>query len=158
MKTLRKTTKDDFEKRLLETKLGLSEHQAHVISGMMSEYIVEEAKANGAAMKKLYDELSVEYESTRNHYREHVETLQSGTKKVMDSLTKQGMVHFETNPKTKRRELKCRTAVLKAVVDFLNDVDSEVLDFFENIYKIEPDGKVQTSLFPQEFNNLDKKT
>ena len=158
MKTLRKTTKDDFEKMLLETKLGLNEHQAHVISGMMSEYIVQEAKANGEGIRKLYDELSVEYESTRNHYREHVETLQSGTKRVMESLSKQGMVHFETNPKTKRRDLKCRTVVLKAVVDFLNSVDEEVLDFFENIYQIEPDGKVQTSLFPQEFNNLEKKT
>lgn len=158
MKSLRKITKDDFEKSLLETKLGLSEHQAHVISSMMAETVVAEVMANSAAMKKLYDELSVEYESTRNHYREHVETLQSGTKRIMEGLSKQGMVHFETNPKTKRRELKCRTAVLKQVVDFLNAVDEQVYEFFENIYQIEPDGKVQTSLFPQEFNNLEKKT
>jgi hypothetical protein len=40
----------------------------------------------------------------------------------------------------------------------MNTIDDDVLDFFEKVYKIEDDGKVQTSLFPQEFNNLDKKT
>ncbi len=158
MKTLRKTTKDEFEAALHERGIGLTEHQAHVIACMMSEKAVESARQNYEDLSKIIADLTKEYEQTRNHYREHVESLQSGTKKVMESLHKQGMVHFETNPKTRRRELKCRTSVLKSVVDFMNTIDDDVMDFFEKVYKIEDDGKVQTSLFPQEFNNLDKKT
>lgn len=158
MKSLRKTTKDEFENLLIARNIGLTEHQAHVISGMMSEHVVEYVKNNHTSLSNIMAELNKEYEQTRNHYREHVLNLQSGTKKVMESLTHQGMVFFETNPKNKRRELKCRTNVLKAVVDFMNSIDNDVLDFFDKVYKIEEDGKVQTSLFPQEINNLDKKS
>jgi hypothetical protein len=94
--------------------------------------------------------LSLEYEQNRVKFREHIEYIQTETEKLMKELTKMGLVYFEKNPKTNKPELKGRSTATTGVVKFLNALNEQVLDFYENVYKLQPDGKIQTSLFPND--------
>lgn len=150
MKSQKQRLKESIEAKLISSNLNFTEHQSHVAANLAAEVGYTEIVNSTTDFANLQMSLSVEYEQNRLKFKEHIEFLQKETEKLMNELRKMGMVYFEKNNKTNRVELKGRSTVTTGVVKFLNELNDQVLDFFENVYKIEPDGKIQTSLFPND--------
>lgn len=157
MKTMRNLLKENIEKSLSETKLGLTEHQAHIVATMVADMARSEIIKNAEEHVKMKQELIEEYETNRKQFRDFIEALQKSSKVILPQLMHQGMVHFETHPKTKKKVLKARSNVLTGVVNFLNEIDELCMQFYEEVYKYEEDGKTQLSIFPNDVNMPDEK-
>jgi len=157
MKTQKSILKENIEKSLLESKLNLTEHQAHVIANIVSEMAREEIIKTSAEHVQMKNDLIKEYENNRLQFRNFIEALQKSAKTIMPELLHQGMVSFEVNPKTKRKQLKARSSVLQSVVRLLNELDGLCLDFFKEVYKYEDESKVQLSIFPNDVILKDEK-
>jgi len=150
MKSQKQKLKESIESQLLQSNLKLTEHQAHTSANIAAEVGFMEVISSTTEFANLNMTLSLEYEQNRVKFREHIEYIQSETEKLMKELTKMGLVYFEKNPKTNKPELKGRSTATTGVVKFLNALNEQVLDFYENVYKLQPDGKIQTSLFPND--------
>jgi len=150
MKTQKSILKENIEKSLIESKLNLTEHQAYTIAVMVSNMAMDEIINTSAEQVKMRDELIKEYENNRFEFRNFVESLQKAVKPIMPELMNQGMVSFEINPKTKKKQIKARSTVLQGVVRLLNQLDDLCMDFYGKVYKYEDDGKVQLSIFPND--------
>jgi hypothetical protein len=150
MKSQKQKLKESIESQLLQSDLKLTEHQAHKSANRAAEVGFMEVISSTTEFANLNMTLSLEYEQNRVKFREHIEYIQTETEKLMKELTKMGLVYFEKNPKTNKPELKGRSTATTGVVKFLNALNEQVLDFYENVYKLQPDGKIQTSLFPND--------
>lgn len=157
MKTMRNLLKENIEKSLSETKLGLTEHQAQIVSTMVADMARSEIIKNAEEHVKMKQELIEEYETNRKQFRDFIEAVQKSSKVILPQLMHQGMVYFETHPKTKKKVLKARSNVLTGVVNFLNEIDELCMQFYEEVYKYEEDGKTQLSIFPNDVNMPDEK-
>lgn len=150
MKSQKQKLKEEIELSLLNEKLNLTEHQAHVAANIGAEIGQQMLISSNSEFAIMNMNLTTEYEQNRLKFREQVEFLQKETDKLMNELKKLGMVYFEKNPKNNKIELKARSTAMVGIVKFLNALEEQVLDFYQNVYKIEPDGKTQMSLFPND--------
>lgn len=150
MKSQKQKLKEDIEVSLKTSNLDLTDHQAHVAANIGAEHGHQLLISSNSEFAILNMNLTTEYEQNRFKFREQVEFLQKETEKLMLELKKMGMVYFEKNPKTNKVELKARSTAMVGIVKFLNALEEQVLDFYQNVYKIEPDGKTQMSLFPND--------
>lgn len=151
MKSQRQKLKEEIEISLMNSKINLTEHQAHVSANIAADAGHKVLIDSNTEFAILNMNLTTEYEQNRLKFKEQIEFLQKETEKLMNELKKMGMVYFEKNPKTNKVEMKARSTAMVSIVKFLNALEEQVLDFYQNVYKIESDGKIQTSLFPNDI-------
>jgi hypothetical protein len=72
---------------------------------------------------------------------------------MLEGFKKQGFIKYDKDPKTKKTIMVARTAMVTDMVQFLNQLNQMVMDFYQNVYKIDNSedayktGIQQTSLF-----------
>lgn len=151
MKSQRQKLKEEIEISLSSSNLNLTEHQNHVAANIAADIGQKMLIDSNSDFAILNMNLTTEYEQNRLKFREQVEFLQKETERLMLELKKMGMVYFEKNTKTNRIEMKARSTAMVGIVKFLNALEEQVVDFYQNVYKVESDGKIQTSLFPNDI-------
>lgn len=141
--------KESFSKILEE---GFSEIPAHIRSDMVDALSEDAWRFNNEATEVfsgMYSQSVSDYEAHRKKFRDHIEEIQSKANQLLAHYKKGGFVKYEKDPASHRIMMKARTSVLEETTKFLNELNSMVRDFYENVYKMEENIQKpnQTSLF-----------
>lgn len=135
---------------ITEQDNGLPESHARRIGTQVAEQSLRILIENNQNMSEHYKELILEAEQTKKMFREHIEVLQAETKDILNVLKKNGMVKVEWNSKLKKNVMVARTSVLQETVNFLNKMNSLVIDFYQEVYKVDEsnnEDRLQITLF-----------
>ena len=135
---------------LSDLNTGLPESQARKIGSRVAENSIRILIENNQNMSEHYKDLILEAEQTRKMFREHIEILQSETQSILKILKTTGMVKMEWNSKLKKNVLVAKTSVLQETVAFLNKMNTLVIDFYKDVYKVEEtnnEDRLQITLF-----------
>lgn len=135
---------------LSEHDTGLAESQARRIGSQVADHSMRILIENNQNMSEHYKEIILEAEQTKRMFREHIEVLQAETKDILKVLKANGMVKMEYNPKLKKNVMVARTSVLQETVNFLNKMNSLVIEFYQDVYKVEEsnnEDRLQITLF-----------
>lgn len=94
----------------------------------------------------------IDLEQHKKMFRDHIEQVQSITKTMFTSFQSQGFIKPDIDKKTNKPYLKGRTSMVDEMVTFLNKMNSTVIDFYKDVYKIQDikeakDTNVKTTLF-----------
>lgn len=135
---------------LSDLNTGIPEIQARKIGSRVAENSIRILIENNQNMSEHYKELILEAEQTKKMFREHIEVLQSETQSILKILKTTGMVKMEWNSKLKKNVLVAKTSVLQETVAFLNKMNTLVIDFYKDVYKVEEtnnEDRLQITLF-----------
>jgi len=135
---------------LSDLNTGLPESQARKIGSRVAENSIRILIENNQNMSEHYKDLILEAEQTKKMFREHIEVLQSETQSILKILKTTGMVKMEWNSKLKKNVLVAKTSVLQETVAFLNKMNTLVIDFYKDVYKVEEtnnEDRLQITLF-----------
>lgn len=154
-KFMKSTTKNKvlelFLKNLVE-KHGLEEKLAWRIASELSVISNSVVQESTEGISKAYNESTVLLEQHRKQFRDHIEFLEKRTKTILGNFKQQGFFTIGKDKKTGKPILVGRTSMVNDMVDFLNDMNQSVQDFYINVYKINEEnahenGILQISLF-----------
>ena len=100
-------------------------------------------------MSEQYQKLVGEYEQHRNQFREHIDFLHKSSKTLIHNLKHGTFVKIEHDRVTRQPYLMGKTKVVDEMVEYLNQVDKRIGEFYKEVYKIEETGtnNAQTTLF-----------
>lgn len=153
---MKSTTKNElleaFLKIISEKHPQLDEKQSWRIASDLSKYASELTLAHNKGISESYQNAVYELEQHRNQFREHIEFIDKTVKTLFASFKRQGFFKAEIDKKTGRNKLIGRTAMVTEMVVFLNNLEDDVAEFYEKVYKIEEHkvkeiGATQISLF-----------
>lgn len=117
---------------------------AHDLTDIANKYLIE----NNDGLADLLKEAFMDVETHKKMFKDHIDDIQVSTKAILDILRKQGMIGYEQDPKTRKTIVVGKTKVLTETVAYLNRLNSFVIEFYENVYKIEDTkDSPQTTLF-----------
>ena len=128
----------------------IPEHRARNISSDVSIKSIEILTENNRTLGELSRDLILEAEKNKKMFRAHIENLQKETKQVLQKLKDNGCISFGYDTKLRRNVITARSSVLKDTVDFLNKLNTFVIDFYKDVYKIDEqnnDDRTQITLF-----------
>ena len=101
-------------------------------------------------MADIMSQMGLEMESHKKKFRDHVETLQKNTKNLYTRFKSEGFITSVIDRSTGRVVLKGKTTMVTDMVQFLNELEKFVYEFYTEVYKITPDSnndRVQITLF-----------
>lgn len=131
----------------------LTESQRWKIGTELSNIAHEIVMQTNHDMGEAYNKNILELEQHRKQFKEHIEFLDKYTKELIQSFKRQGFLKVQEDRKKGKNVLVGRTSMVTDMVDFLNVLNSSVIEFYKNVYKIEEDklmnssGVCQTALF-----------
>lgn len=150
----RKAIFDSFVEKLEQNPLeGLSVAKQRMLADMLTDVAYTMFKEQQSGMAETYQANVLELEQHRKMFKDQVEFLEKNTKVMLDSFKRQGFIKYDKDPKTKKTIMVARTSMVTDMVQFLNQLNQMVMDFYQNVYKIDSSedaykaGIQQTSLF-----------
>jgi len=138
-----------IEKKLDESYPEMPETDRRKLASLIQGISLEILLENMDGISKTYSETVIEMESHKKLFKDHIESMQKDSKGLMEAFKRHGIISLEIDPKTRKPMLKPRSAVAAEMVAFLNKLNSLIMSFYENVYKIEEDKDytIQTTLF-----------
>ena len=139
-------------KIIAEKHPQLNDSQSWRVASDLSKYASELTLAHNKGISESYQNVVYELEQHRNLFREHIEMVDKSVKGLLASFKRQTFVKVEIDKKTGRNKLVGRTAMVTEMVQFLNELEDNVAEFYEKVYKVEEQnakeiGATQISLF-----------
>ena len=113
------------------------------LSGIAKTMMFE---SNSETMNALHD-ANLELEQHKKLFRTYIDDISSNSKSILGKLEVDGLVSYKKNTKTNKLELIGRSTIITQMVKFLNDLNDIVINFYEEVYKIEPDKNTNSSIF-----------
>jgi len=147
LKHTKKILEDEFYKKLEAKFPDKSVHEIRKLSLFMAEETNSLLGQSNAETLELYRESTLKLEQHRKAFRDNIDMIQKNTQVLLNVFQKESLVTIRTNPKTKKTELVGRSAVITKMVEFINQLNDLIMDFYENVYEIKADRETQTKLF-----------
>lgn len=139
---------------ILEHKFPeLTESQRWRIANELAQNAYDHDVQQAKNKAEMYTTIALELEQYRKQFRDHIQLLEKNAKIMIESFKKQGFVKPDIDPKTRKPKLLGRTSMVDEMVVFLNTLNEQVMQFYQNVYKINDKddayqaGVQQTSLF-----------
>jgi len=149
-KFMKSTTKNKllevFLKNLQE-KHGLDEKKAWKVANDLSTLANDMLQETNQGISEAYNLAIQEMEQQRKQFRDHIEFIEKRFKVINDSFLRQKFYVIDKDKKTGKTILVGRTAMVTEMVDFLNDLNKLVADFYINVYKLDEQGAKENGIF-----------
>lgn len=127
----------DFRAWMDHNYPDMPEHRRRGLAAALGGMAAEAALANADGMARSYTEVVREMEVHKRMFREHVDSLQTISKSLLDFLRKEGVVAIERDMRTRRAAIKPKSRVMVGVVEYLNELDGFITRFYRDVYRIE---------------------
>jgi hypothetical protein len=122
-----------FEKEIS----GLSESVKRKLANELVENCYQVFIHNSEELIKQNSILGKEYENNRKEFRKFIEEVQNASEKLLTLYKTEAFVSKEYDNITGKYYLKPRTNMLKDTVQYFNLLNTLVISFYKNVYKIE---------------------
>ena len=135
---------------LTEKHPDFPESKARKLGSYVAETSIQVLIENNKNLQEQQKDMLLEAERTKKMFRDHIENLQKTTKDLMKVFKEQGMVKVNWDPKQKRNVMVAKTSVLANTVQFLNNLNTLVIDFYKVVYKVDEsnnEDRAQINLF-----------
>lgn len=155
IKNMKSTTKnkllDEFLNNI-QQKHGVDEKLAWKLANELSEIANNTVQETNKGISESYTNTVTELEQHRKQFRDHIELVERRFKIMNESFLRQKFYVVDKDKKTGKPILVSRTAMVSEMVNFLNELNKSVEEFYINVYKLDEqsakeNGIFQTSLF-----------
>lgn len=116
---------------------GLSESVKRKLANELVENCYQVFIHNSEELIKQNSILGNEYENNRKEFRKFIEEVQNASEKLLTLYKTEAFVSKEYDNITGKYYLKPRTNMLKDTVQYFNLLNTLVISFYKNVYKIE---------------------
>jgi len=141
---------DTFCQVLDEEHPSIPEHIRRKIAHSLAEKSMDIYSEGVEGMADIVSNIGLEMESHKKKFRDHVESLQKNTKNLYTKFRSEGFLSSTIDRSTGRMVVKGKTTMVTDMVQFLNELEKFVYEFYTEVYKITPDNnndRVQITLF-----------
>ena len=128
---------NNFLKILMEEMPQLSEAQTRKLAEKLTDSSFSSYIANTSGLRSQLKEAILDVEKHRAQFKDHIDFLQSSTKKLYDLFKSHGFLTTKYDERTKKMQLKGRTTMVDDMVDFLNILNDSVILFYKDVYKVD---------------------
>jgi len=131
----------------LQEKHGIDEKLAWKIANDLSSISNEVVQESSQGISTQYNDTALELERHRKQFRDHIEFLDKRSKAILANFKQQGFFTIGKDKKTNKPILVGRTSMVNDMVDFLNDMNESVQEFYINVYKITEENASENGIF-----------
>lgn len=131
----------------------LTENKRWKISTELGKIAYNIALEMNKGTSETYNKNVQELEQHRKQFKDHIDFISQNTKIMIESFKKQGFIKIQEDKKRGKNVVVARTSMVNDMVEFLNVLNSSVIEFYKNVYKLETEkptnitGVSQTALF-----------
>jgi hypothetical protein len=100
-------------------------------------------------LSTMLNKTTLEYEQNRTLFMDMISMIHKSSEAVLNLFEKKHLAELIYDQSSRQNVWVAKTTVVKDLVDFLNKLNVEVIKFYKDVYKIEPEEKhgIQASLF-----------
>jgi len=140
----------------IETEQGIIRHMPDLADAprrklafdLTDVYYVHLSETN-KQLSLMLNKVTLEYEQNRTLFMDMITMIQKNAEPVLNLFEKKHLAELVYDEVKRQNVYVAKTTVVKDLVDFLNKLNTEVIKFYKDVYKVEPEEKhgIQASLF-----------
>lgn len=144
--------RDNFLAILEQKHPTISENDRWRVANDLAESAHAMMQSHNESISATYNANALELEQIKKKFRDNIEMIDKSAGALIANFRHNGFMKVETDRKTGRSKLVGRTTMVDDMVIFLNQMNDLVMNFYQEVYKIEGNNSVeydvkQTTLF-----------
>lgn len=144
--------RDNFLAILEQKHQAIKENDRWRVANDLSESAHSMLQSHNESISATYNANALELEQIKKKFRDNIEMIDKSAGALIANFRHNGFMKVETDRKTGRSKLVGRTTMVDDMVIFLNQMNDLVMNFYQEVYKIEGNNSVeydvkQTTLF-----------
>jgi hypothetical protein len=101
---------------------------------------------NGQRLREMINKAVLDREKFVSQYQEHIDFLHKKIKVVIESYKEHGVVTYEIDNVKRKNVMKGRSIVLNETINFLNELNDQVINYYQNVYNITEDSQIEVNI------------
>jgi hypothetical protein len=101
---------------------------------------------NGQRLREMINKAVLDREKFVSQYQEHIDFLHKKIKVVIESYKEHGVVTYEIDNVKRKSVMKGRSIVLNETINFLNELNDQVINYYQNVYNITEDSQIEVNI------------
>lgn len=101
---------------------------------------------NGKRLREMINKAVLDREKFISQYQDHIDFLHRKIKVVLESYKQHGVVTYDFDNVKGKKIMKGRSKVLDETINFLNELNDQVINYYQNVYNITQESQIEVDI------------